>query len=66
MKQKFSDDSAVVGGGFGEWAGRNRLLLNMDKTREMATDIRSKVTASQASSPYAFWGRMMKRWNTDT
>ncbi|AWP16803.1 Hypothetical protein SMAX5B_003407, partial [Scophthalmus maximus] len=33
--------------GFVEWVGANHLLLNMDKTREMAIDFRRKRTASQ-------------------
>ena len=59
--QKFSDDSAVVGcirdgqGGeyralvdnFVEWSGKNHLLLNVDKTREMVIDFRRKGTAPQ-------------------
>ena len=59
--QKFSDDSAVVGcisdgregeyrvlvDGFVEWAGKNHLLLNVAKTREMVVDFRRKRTVSQ-------------------
>ena len=57
--QKFSDDSAVVGcirdgreeeyralvGDFVEWTGRNHLLLNVAKTREMVIDFRRKRTS---------------------
>ncbi|MPV02341.1 DUF1891 domain-containing protein [Escherichia coli] len=57
--QKFSDDSAVVGcirdgreeeyravvEDFVVWAGRNHLLLNVAKTREMVVDFGRKTTA---------------------
>jgi len=59
--QKFSDDSAVVrcikdgpeveyravADDFVEWAGRNDLLLNVAKTREMVVDFRKKTMAPQ-------------------
>ena len=59
--QKFSDDTAVVGcvrdgreeeyravvSDFVEWSGRNHLLLNVAKTREMVIDFRRNRTATQ-------------------
>ena len=59
--QKFSDDTAVVGcvrdgqdreyrtvvDDFVEWSGRNHLLLNVTKTKEMVIDFRRNRTATQ-------------------
>lgn len=62
--QKFPDDSAVVGcisdgreeeykalvSDFVEWPGRNHLLLNEAKTREIVIDFREKRIATRPLS----------------
>ena len=41
------DEYRAVVEDFVEWAGRNHLLLNVAKTREMVVDFRRKTTAPQ-------------------
>lgn len=72
--QTFSTtDSAVVGcisyghekeyttlvGGFVEWSGRNNLLMNVNKTREMTSEGRG-----QLHNPCLSWRRMLIWWKS--